>query len=322
MAYPTPPTLKPFAASDVPNLMENGSYDQQLTAIMNYLAQLGQYVDGQIASVRAEIPSSTDFATTEQLEAVSKTASVAASDAASAKETATQASSAASTASGEAQEASATASALTQNLSNLVGTLNNITVGSEKLIIGINADGTGTPTSPASESIMEEASSASTVAGEALTDAETANAAIGNWKADSGMLEDVTISKVVKSLSLAYYTVPIGINTDNSTVKTTRVNGIINFMGEFMPNLFQPLSNVIANLMLAAPNDDQEQVLGYLGDNTEDLSDAVKVRSSAALTAAYESSSGGPAKSPSDADLTSQDLASMRKTTDGFAYVG
>lgn len=268
MAYPTPPTLKPFATSDVPNLMVNGPYDQQLTAITNYLAQLGQYVDDQISTVRGEIPSADDFATTEQLEGVSSAATKAASDAAAAKETATQASSSASSASEKAQEASTTAS-------------------------------------------------------NALQNANTANAAIGNWSEDSGMLSGVTISKVVKSLSTAAIDAPNKINAEKDGVETLHVSSIINFNGEFTPNLFNVFVSLIANLMLAAPNDEQGQLLGYLGDNSESLANTTpKVRSSAALTVAAESGSGGPSKSPSDTDLTSSDLAAMKKTTDGFAYVG
>ena len=303
MPYPTPPTLNPFNASDVPNLMESGPYGTVLTQIMNYLAQLGQYVDAQIETVRAEIPSSTDFATADQLEEVSKTASAAASDAASAKETASSAQSTASTASGEAQEASATAATLTTNLANLVGTLNNISVGSDKLIIGINADGTGNPTSPASESIMEKASSASTVAGEALTDAENANSVLTNMMNDTLLL-------------------PTRINDDGSGVETASFSGLISPSGT-VGNIPVYIARLITSLMLAAPNNEQSQLFGYLGDNSENLAVSIpKVRSSAALTAAYESGSGAPTKSPSDADLTSQDLAGMKKTTDGFAYVG
>ena len=68
MAYPTVPDLQPFAGNVTPDLRANGPYDTTLTQIENYLKQLGAYVDAQIAEVRGEIPSSTDFATYEQLE--------------------------------------------------------------------------------------------------------------------------------------------------------------------------------------------------------------------------------------------------------------
>lgn len=297
MPYPTPPTLNPFNASDVPNLMADGPYDAALTQIENYLAQLGAYLDAQIAAVRGEIPSSSDFATAEALEEVSKTASAASSAAASAQETATQASSAASTASGQAQEASATAATLTTNLSNLVGTLNNITVGANKLIMGINADGTGTPTSPASESIMQEASSASTVAGEALTDAEAANSYISDMKG------------VLASL-------PIKISDAGNNVETRSYDLFIDSasMGDYLNRLWRLLSN----LMLAAPNDDHTQLFGYLADNTVDLTiKAPEVRSSAALTAAYESGGSGQVPISVTIDNYDREQKYVTMSTDG-----
>lgn len=57
----------------------------------------------------------------------------------------------------------------------------------------------------------------------------------------------------------------------------------------------QALANVSGNLMLAVPQGEQGQVLGYLGDNTYGVVNEPKVQTSAALTAAYEASGSGGA---------------------------
>lgn len=302
MPYPTTPTLNPFNASDVPNLMANGPYDTVLTAIENYLAQLGAYVDAQVSAVRGEIPSPDDFATAAQLEQVSIDATAAQSAATSAVQTATAAQSAAST----AQSAAATATA---NLANLIGTLNAIAVGDDMLISGIAADGTGTAISPAAISIQSEAASASTVAQEAMTDAETANAAIGTWSNSN------TISTILGNMLNVAFPLPTQINEAGTGVDKSGFK-LFNTIGG-IGNAQNALGNVLASLMLAAPNGDHTKLLGYLDDNSENLANSPKVRSSAALV-----TSSGPSKGPSDAALTSSDLAAMKKTTDGYAYVG
>ena len=107
MAYPTPPSLDPIAGSATPNLTTGGPYDEVLNKIEAYFAQLGAYVDAQISAVRGEIPSTTDFATAEQLEEV--------------RETAEAAQGSASTAQGAADEANASVAALEESVSNVNG---------------------------------------------------------------------------------------------------------------------------------------------------------------------------------------------------------
>lgn len=48
MPYPTVPDLKPFEGNQRPSLLAGGPYDEQLTAIETYLAQLGSYIDGTV----------------------------------------------------------------------------------------------------------------------------------------------------------------------------------------------------------------------------------------------------------------------------------
>lgn len=57
----------------------------------------------------------------------------------------------------------------------------------------------------------------------------------------------------------------------------------------------QALANVSGNLMLAVPEGEQGQVLGYLGDNTYGAVNEPRVQTSAALTAAYEAGGSGGA---------------------------
>lgn len=119
MAYPTPPVLDPIAGTATPNLTTGGPYDEVLNKIEAYFAQLGAYVDAQIAAVRGEIPSTTDFATTEQLEAVKQSASDAASAAAAAQETAEAAQTTATAAQGEASTAQGAADEASESLATL-----------------------------------------------------------------------------------------------------------------------------------------------------------------------------------------------------------
>lgn len=51
MAYPEVPELIPFEPQWSPNLMDGGSYHEQLVKIMEYLRRLGAYIDDQIANV-------------------------------------------------------------------------------------------------------------------------------------------------------------------------------------------------------------------------------------------------------------------------------
>lgn len=269
MTYPAVPDLRPFGGTAAPDLTEGGPYSQALEQIEAYLAQLGAYVDAQVAEVRGEIPSSADFATAEQLEVVRTSAEMAASAATAAAE-------AASAAQGTADEASSSAATLTGYFGSLVTTLNNVSVGEYKLMSGIASDGTGTVTSPSSEAIMEEASSASTVAGEALTDAEASTAKLNNLLNVSAALPGKVTSSGESMTRVTAY--PFASDGSEGT-------------------LWGLLYNVLANLSLAAPNDDHEQLLGWLGDNADGLTADPAVRSSAALTACYESGGSGSGSS-------------------------
>lgn len=84
---------------------------------------------------------------------------------------------------------------------------------------------------------------------------------------------------------------------------------------------FYGLFNVISSIMLAAPNGDRTQLLGYLGDNTRPLVDSVPtVRPSAALT--YAAESGGSTELPEGTvvahafkDGTGPEVNQLMKTT-------
>lgn len=248
MAYPTPPVLDPIAGTATPNLTAGGPYDEVLNKIEAYLAQLGAYVDAQIAQVRGEIPSTTDFATAEQLEEVSQSASAAASAAATAQETAEAAQSTATAAQGAASTAQGTA--------------------------------------------------------------DEANASVATLE---GIVSDVS-GKVGKMLNVFVnvptHTIGNAVSTQGRTVFDADIS---------KSPAISALATVISNLMLATPNDDTSALLGYLGDNTADLSIGVPARrSSAALTAAYES--GGITKASNDPVFTAADLATMRVSTEGVPY--
>ena len=97
--------------------------------------------------------------------------------------------------------------------------------------------------------------------------------------------------------------------------------------------LLSHLYTLLANLMLTAPNADRNHVLGDVSSRDDLTKDTVKVRSSAALTAAYEA---GPVeeKAPgTDAFLTAGELAHVSdrtgtagpgvfKNKNGWLYVG
>lgn len=226
MAYPTPPVLDPIQGTATPNLTAGGPYDDVLNKIEAYFAQLGAYVDAQIATVRGEIPSTTDFVTAEQLEEVKQSAS----DAASAAATAQQTAEAAQTAATNAKSAADTAQGYVDNMVNIK--------------VNLPTKTNATSVDLASKTLFTRTGSA----GSAL----------------------------------------------------------------------QAIANLFGNLMLATPNDDTASLLGYLGDNTADLTTTPARRSSAALTSAYEA--GGITKSSSDPVFTSADLATCKVSAEGVPY--
>ena len=204
-------------------------------------------------------------------------------------------------------------------VNSLYESLDNITVGDYKLIDDIYAV---TPTSPACENIMAEASSASTVAAEALEDAETATKNISTVAGEvasqaetlsthttqlsaiqSQLDEDAsslgelgneinTLSAWQEKVAAIAADVPTGVDAEDGTALKVASKALLNADGS-AGAFFPALKNLLGSLMLAAPNDDQTQVLGYLGDGTDDLTASSQVRSSAALTAAYESGGSG-----------------------------
>ena len=126
---------------------------------------------------------------------------------------------------------------------------------------------------------------------------------------------------------------------DSGTVTEKQNAAVLSFTGDGTVTMSSPaleaLVRLIANLMLAAPNDDHESVLGYLAGNTETLTTAAEsVRSSAALTVAYESGPALPEQNPDgDAVVTAGEISHVSdaagtdgpglfKTSDGWVYVG
>ena len=79
------------------------------------------------------------------------------------------------------------------------------------------------------------------------------------------------------------------------------------------------ICSVLGNFALASPNDDHSKLFGYLGSNTQDLTAAPSIKSSAALTAAYEA--GGITKAPDDRKFTAENLHSMLLSAERIPYV-
>lgn len=85
--------------------------------------------------------------------------------------------------------------------------------------------------------------------------------------------------------------VPTGIDSAGTGVNTSAVK-LIEPTGA-QGGAVQALANVAGNLMLAAPNEAAEQLLGWLGDNSRSAIEAPTVQASAALT--YAAGQGGSA---------------------------
>lgn len=228
MPYPTVPDLKAFEPEQVPNLMAGGLYDQQLTAIENYLKSLGAYIDGTVLAA-----------------------------AQAAQETASAAQSAASQATETANAAQETASAA-QNTANA------------------NAAAIGTWTTDHSGSTISQAVTSTT---------QTANTAASN--ASTALTWTQNASSVSANM-------PTKINAAGNGTDTVAAQlfGSDGTEG----TLLDKLALLLSNLMLAAPNGDTTKLLGYLADNTADLTTATaQPRSSAALTWASEQGGSGGA---------------------------
>lgn len=113
MAYPTVPTLSPYQPAEVVNLLDGGSYDTNLEAIMDYLNQLGAYIDSEISTVStaASEAASAAAAAQETASTAQTTATAAQTAATEAQSTATAAQSAAAAAQSTADSAASAASA-------------------------------------------------------------------------------------------------------------------------------------------------------------------------------------------------------------------
>ena len=247
MSYPTPPVLVPFEPEQTPNLMAGGTYSDQLNKIMEYLEQLGTYIDDNLRAIDER------FADVE--------ASIA---------------------------------NVKQNHEAVVAALSSVTYDAEHaLFAGLTATG-GTVTSPA---LVEIKSQFDGVSGEI----DTIHGQIQEDQASIAELGDElnTVSQWQANASSAVtQTIPVAIDTETSGVKTQEAQIMLfDSTGNYNADFTQTLWNAMAQLYLAAPNDDQTQLLGYLGDNSDDNHTAamstLRPKSSAALTAAYESGGSG-----------------------------
>ena len=219
MPYPTVPDLKPFEGNQRPSLLAGGPYDEQLTAIETYLAQLGSYIDGTVLAA-AQAAQST------------------------------------------AQAAQATANA------------NAATIGDWA---------TDHPDSTISQAVTSTNESVSELSDRLDTTTQTANTAASNASAA------LTWTRNASAVSA---NVPTKINSTGNGTDTVAAQlfGSDGTEG----TLLDKLALLLSNLMLAAPNGDTTKLLGYLADNSADLTTATaQPRSSAALTWASEQGGSG-----------------------------
>ena len=303
MSSPTVPDLTPFEPSVTPNLMAGGPYDAQLTAIENYLKSLGTYIDGTVLAAAQAAQSAAEEA--------KQTAQTAQETAQSASETATTAQETAQTASETATAAQSAATAAQGEIDNMQ-TVTYTPAGGETPYPLFTSTGTaGTALSQiatnigAADSAADAAQGTAEAAQTAATNAQTLVQGIGAVTGQLPAKIDSAGTSVTSSSALKLFTV------SDSTVTPGP--------------LLSALYTLISNLMLAAPNGDTTKLLGYLADNTADLTTATaQPRSSAALTWASEHGSTMPAQNPtSDAQLTAGELSgTIHKTADGsWLYV-
>lgn len=137
--------------------------------------------------------------------------------------------------------------------------------------------------------------------------------AVGAWdKSEHG---NVSMAEFCENLTGACnINLPIKINSSGSSVDmSTSTLFVVNGNGTYSQG--QGLGNLIANLMLAAPNGDNTQLFGYLGDNTATLTTTPAVRSSAALT--YAAESGGSTDVPVGTLSVQGEYGQVFKKTEG-----
>lgn len=214
MPYPTVPDLVAFDGDMRPNLVHGGPYDEQLTAIETYLAQLGSYIDDTVLAA-AQAAQST------------------------------------------AQAAQATANA------------NAATIGDWA---------TDHPDSTISQAVTSTNESVSELSGKLDTTTQTANTAASDASAA------LTWTRNASAVSA---NVPTKINSTGNGTDTVAAQ-LFGSDGNG-GTLLDKLALLLSNLMLAAPNGDTTKLLGYLADNSADLTTATaRPRSSSALTWASE----------------------------------
>ena len=204
----------------------------------------------------------------------------------------------------------ATIATIEQNHEAVVTALSGVTYDAEHaLFAGLTATG-GTVTSPA---LVEIKSQFAGVSGEI----DTIQGQIQEDQASIAELGDElnTVSKWQANASSAItLTIPVSIDPKMRGVKTQEVQIMVfDSKGNYNADITQTLWNAMAQLYLAAPNDDQTQLLGYLGDNSDDDHTAamstLRPKSSAALTAAYES--GGLGEDSVPENVVTYDLDTL-----------
>lgn len=181
-----------------------------------------------------------------------------------------------------------------QNHAAVVASLNGVTYDTDHaLFAGLTPTG-GTVTSPA---LAEIKTTFDGISGEMddmqgqIQEDQASIAELGN--------EMNTVSQwQTNASSTVSQTIPVAIDTETNGVKTQESQVVLfDSTGNFNADFTQALWNAMAQLYLAAPNDDQTQLLGYLGDNSDDDHTAdittLRPKSSAALTAAYEAGGSG-----------------------------
>lgn len=306
MPYPTVPDLQAFDPSVTPNLMAGGPYDQQLTNIENYLKSLGAYIDGTVLAAAQAAQSAADAAkqtaqtAQETAQSASETATAAQETAQTASETATAAQSAATAAQGEIDNMQTVTYTPSGESTPYPLFTSTGTAGTALAQIATNIGAADT----AADTAQDTAQAAQTTA----TNAQTLAQGIGAVTGQLPTKIDGAGTNVTSSSALKLFTV-----SDSSVTPGP---------------LLTALYTLLSNLMLAAPNGDTTKLLGYLADNTADLTTATaQPRSSAALTWASEQGSTMPAQNPeSDATLTAGELSStngaVHKTANGnWLYV-
>lgn len=190
----------------------------------------------------------------------------------------------------------ATIDTIEQNHAAVVEALNGVTYDTDHaLFAGLTPTG-GTVTSPALAEIKSTFDGVSAEIDDMQGQIQEDQASI----AELGNELNTVSQWQANASSTVTQTIPVAIDTDTSGVKTQESQVVLfDSTGKFNKDFTQALWNAMAQLYLAAPNDDQTQLLGYLGDNADDDHTAdistLRPKSSAALTAAYEAGGSGGA---------------------------